>query len=66
MDTELILQRLEVNGELIENGFSIIESHLINIESGLQILMYVAVGFFVWAVIKALYKLFGGVFFGGV
>lgn len=59
MDTELILQQLEANGELIE-------SHLINIESGLQILIYVAVGFFAWAVIKALYKLFGGVFFGGV
>lgn len=59
MDTEAIIQQLEANAELIE-------SHLINIESGLQILIYVAVGFFVWAVIKALYKLFGGVFFGGV
>lgn len=66
MDTELILQQMEANGELVENGFMIIESHLNNIESGLQILIYVAVGFFVWAVIKALYKLFGGVFFGGV
>lgn len=66
MDTELILQQLEANGEMIENGFLMIESHLINIEAGLQILLYVAVGFFAWAVIKALYKLFGGVFFGGV
>lgn len=59
MDTEAIIQQLEANAELIE-------SHLINIESGLQIMIYVAVGFFAWAVIKALYKLFGGVFFGGV
>lgn len=59
MDTELIIQQLEANAQMIE-------SHLINIESGLQILLYVAVAFLVWAVIKALYKLFGGVFFGGV
>ena len=66
MDTELILQQLQANAEIIESGFNIIESHLINIEHGLQILMYIAVGFFVWAVIKAIYKLFGGIFFGGV
>jgi hypothetical protein len=59
MDTEMILQQLEANAQMIE-------SHLINIESGLQVIMLVAVGFFVWAVIKALYKLFGGIFFGGV
>ncbi len=59
MDTELILQQMQANAEMIE-------SHLINIESGLQILLYVAVGFFVWAIIKALYKLFGGIFLGGV
>ena len=59
MDTEAIIQQLEANAELIE-------SHLINIESGLQIMIYIAVVFFAWAVIKALYKLFGGVFFGGV
>lgn len=66
MDQELILQQLEENGELIQNGFALVESHLINIEAGLQILMYVAIAIFVWAVIRALYKLFGGVFFGGV
>ena len=66
MEYELILQQLEENGELIQNGFALVESHLINIEAGLQIIMYVVVAFFVWAVIKALYKLFGGVFFGGV
>lgn len=59
MESDLIIQQLEANAHMIE-------SHLINIESGLQILLYVAVGFFAWAVIKALYKLFGGVFFGGV
>lgn len=57
--TELILQKLYANAELLER-------HLINIESGIQVLMYVAIGFLVWAVIKALYKLFGGIFFGGV
>lgn len=59
MEADLIIQQLEENAQIIE-------SHLINIEAGLQILLYVAVGFFAWAVIKALYKLFGGVFFGGV
>ena len=57
-NTELI-QQLQENAQMIE-------SHLNNIEQGLQLIMLVAVGFFVWAVIKALYKLFGGVFFGGV
>lgn len=59
METELIIQQLEANAQMIE-------SHMINIESGLKILLYVAVGFFTWTVIKALYKLIGGVFFGGV
>lgn len=66
MDSEAILQQLVANGEITEEGFRLIETHLINIESGLRILMYIAVGFFVWAVIKAVYKLFGGIFFGGV
>lgn len=59
MDTDLILQQMEANAQMIE-------SHLINIESGIQVIMLVAVGFFVWAVIRALYKLFGGIFFGGI
>jgi len=59
MDTELILQQMQANAELLD-------SHLTNIEQGLQVIMLVAVGFFVWAVIKALYKLFGGIFLGGV
>ncbi len=66
MESEAILQQLIANGELTQEGFSIIESHLVNIESGLQILMYVAVGFLVWAVIRAIYKLIGGIFLGGV
>lgn len=66
MDHEIILQQLQENGELLQNGFSLVESHLINIESGLKILLYIAVAFFVWAIIKALYKLFGGIFLGGV
>lgn len=44
----------------------VIIQHLVNIESGLRILINIAVAFFVWHVIKALYKLFGGVFFGGL
>lgn len=66
METDAILLQLEANALVTEEGFKLIESHLINIESGLQILIYVAVGFLVWAVIKAVYKLFGGIFFGGV
>lgn len=56
METDIILQE----------GFKLIEEHLINIEHGLKILIVVAVGFFVWKVIKVIYKLFGGIFFGGV
>ena len=58
MDADII-QQLQSNVELLE-------SHLINIEQGIQVIMLVAVGFFVWAIIKALYKLFGGIFPGGV
>ena len=58
MDADII-QQLQSNVELLE-------SHLINIEQGLKVIMLVAVGFFAWAVIKALYKLFGGIFLGGV
>jgi hypothetical protein len=59
MENAELIQQLQANAQMIE-------SHLINIESGIQAIMLVAVGFFVWAVIKALYKLFGGIFFGGV
>lgn len=58
-NTELIIEQLQANAQMIE-------SHLANIEQGLQVIMLVAVGFFAWAVIKALYKLFGGIFLGGV
>ena len=59
MEADLIIQQLQDNAQMIE-------SHLINIESGIQVIMLVAVGFFAWAVIKALYKRFGGIFLGGV
>ena len=59
MDADVIIQQLQANAQMIE-------SHLVNIEQGLQFIMIVSAGFFAWAVIKALYKLFGGVFFGGV
>ena len=58
MEAEII-QQLQENAEMIE-------SHLINIESGIKILMTVALGLFVWAVIRQIYKLFGGIFFGGL
>ena len=51
--------------QMASNNSEII-MHLINIEQGLQYLLYIAVAFFVWKVITVLYKLFGGVFFGGV
>ena len=59
MENAELIQQLQENAQMIE-------SHLVNIEQGLKVIMLVAVGFFVWAVIKALYKLFGGIFFGGV
>jgi len=59
MENAELIQQLQANAQMIE-------SHLVNIEQGLQVIMLVAVGFFTWAVIKALYKLFGGIFLGGV
>ena len=59
MDTDLIIQQLQANAQMIER-------HLNNIESGIKVIMTIAVAFFVWAVIRQLYKLFGGIFFGGV
>lgn len=62
MENEAVVPLLEqiasVNSEVI--------MHLINIEHGIKILLYIAVAFLVWKVITVLYKLFGGVFFGGV
>lgn len=62
MENEAVVTILEqiasVNSEVI--------THLINIEQALQYLLYIAVAFLVWKVITVLYKLFGGVFFGGV
>lgn len=62
MENDVIVPLLEQ----ISSENSEIITHLVNIEHGLQILMYVAIAFLVWAVIKAVYKLFGGIFFGGV
>ena len=45
---------------------SLIDTHFYNIEAGLQIIMYIAVAFLLWKVITILYRLFGGVFLGGV
>ena len=54
----LINQMASDNSEII--------MHLINIEQGLQYMLYIAVAFLVWKVITVLYRLFGGVFFGGI
>lgn len=54
MDTEVVQQLISI------------ENHLINIEAGLKILTHILVAFFIWAVIRVLYKLFGGIFFGGL
>lgn len=62
MENEAIVSILE---HIASNNSDII-LHLTNIEHGLQILMYVAVAFLVWKVITVIYKLFAGVFFGGV
>lgn len=62
MENEALISLLEqiasINSDII--------LHLVNIEYGLKILLYIAVAFLVWKVITVLYKLFGGVFFGGV
>jgi len=62
METEVLDTFLN---QMASNNAEII-IHLTNIEQGLQYLLYIAVAFFVWKVITVLYKLFGGVFFGGV
>ena len=62
MENEALISLLE---QIVSINSDII-LHLVNIENGLKILLYIAVAFFVWKVITVLYKLFGGVFFGGV
>lgn len=37
-----------------------------NLFAGMQIIMYILVGFFVWKVITIVHRLFGGIFFGGI
>jgi len=54
----LLNQMASVDSEII--------THLINIEQGLQYLLYIAVAFLLWKVVTVLYRLFGGVFFGGI
>ena len=61
---EIEALELLINQMAFDN--SEIITHLINIEQGLQYLLYIAVVFLVWKVITVLYKLFGGVFFGGI
>lgn len=37
-----------------------------NLSAGFQFIMYVLGAFLVWKVIAVLWKLFGGIFFGGI
>lgn len=43
-----------------------INIHGNNIAMGMRILLYIGVAFFIWKVITVLYRLFGGIFFGGI
>lgn len=55
--------------EIINNQQStilLLEQRFNNLEHGFQILLYVAIAFLLWHVIKAVYGLFGRVFFGGL
>lgn len=62
METEVLDTLLN---QMASNNAEII-THLVNIEQGLQYLLYIAVAFLMWKVITVIYKLFAGVFFGGV
>lgn len=52
--------------ELLNSIIGMINQHGNNLAAGLRILVYVAVAFLVWQVIRVIYGLFGRVFFGGV
>lgn len=60
------IETLERLLEQMASDNSEIIMHLINIEQGLQYLLYIAVAFLLWKVVTVLYRLFGGVFFGGI
>ncbi len=47
-----------------QERFDILVEHLNNIEYGMQIMIYVLVGFLLWQIIRIVYKLFGGIFLG--
>ena len=64
MEAQDVLNQL-VNMEIAQQQrFDILVEHLNNIESGMQIIIYVLVGFLLWQVIRIVYKLFGGIFLG--
>ena len=62
MDGEVLNQL--INMEIAQQRFDVLVEHLNNIESGMQIIIYVLVGFLLWQVIRIVYKLFGGIFLG--
>ena len=47
-----------------QERFDFMVQHLDNISSGIQIMIYILVGFLLWQIIRIVYKLFGGIFFG--
>lgn len=57
MDTNAIIEQLELNNQIIS-------VHLDNIASGIQIILYIILAFLVWQICRVLYRLFGGVFLG--
>lgn len=57
MDTNAIIEQLELNNQIIS-------AHLDNIASGIQIILYIILAFLVWQICRVLYRLFGGVFLG--
>ena len=63
MDGEVLNQL--VNMEIAQQQrFDVLVEHLNNITSGMQIIIYILVGFLLWQVIRVVYKLFGGIFLG--
>ena len=63
MDGEVLNQL--VNMEIAQQQrFDVLVEHLNNITSGMQIIIYILVGFLLWQIIRVVYKLFGGIFLG--
>ena len=64
MEVQEVLNQLVNMEHNRQQSFNILVEHLNNITSGMQIIIYVLVGFLLWQVIRIVYKLFGGIFLG--